>query len=115
MWIPAQDGERLKTMTADSAPHAYFFHTRLCGTCKVARRMLEVVMHTVPGIDMIDCPAEQCRELVQEWKVESVPCLLIAKANTVIARTYAFGTVQDLYQFLSSHLIAQRDSRGSTI
>lgn len=69
-----------------------YVYTPMCGTCQVASKMMQVV------IEMIQAPVGQANinfieNLAQDYEIESVPCLLIAKNGIVHKKIYAFQSV----------------------
>lgn len=100
MWIPAN---KVAPPGASQLPVLYFFYTRRCGTCLVVRKMLEVVMRSGGGIDIIDCPVETTQRLVQAWQITGVPCLVAARGEHAENRLYEFQSVQDVMRFIQHH------------
>ncbi|WP_202079925.1 thioredoxin family protein [Caldalkalibacillus salinus] len=76
---------------------AVYVYTPLCGTCKVATKMLEIVENTMPSLEILRINLNQAPQLAKEWKVKSVPCLLILSQNQIVFRKYAFESVHTLY------------------
>ncbi|MHA7966057.1 thioredoxin family protein [Paenibacillus sp. CAU 1782] len=79
---------------------AILFTTPLCGTCKVAERMLEVVeaagiRHPVVKMNINFAP-----NLAFEWKIQSVPCLVLVKNGTLLWKEYAMQSAGYLYERL---------------
>jgi thioredoxin-like negative regulator of GroEL len=78
---------------------AVFLYTPLCGTCKVASRMLEVVMAMRPSYEVDRANIHFTPQLAQEWRVESVPCL-VAFEGREARKLYAFQSVETVDRFL---------------
>ncbi len=81
---------------------ALFVHTPLCGTCKAARRMLEVAAAMLPDLPMAEANLNVMPDLAQAFRIESVPCLLIKRADGSVAKFYRFGSVQDVLDRLEA-------------
>jgi thiol-disulfide isomerase/thioredoxin len=77
-----------------------FVYTPLCGTCKVAFRMLEVVEHMLPDLPLFACNLNLMPEIAREWKIESVPCLVVLKRGVVREKRYAMRSVESLYEWM---------------
>ncbi|WP_168123218.1 thioredoxin family protein [Paenibacillus sp. HB172176] len=85
---------------ADIGKAALLFTTPLCGTCKVAERMLEVA-----GAAGVDYPlykvninfAPHFRVL---WQISSVPSLVVLKNGSILAKENAMRSVDHLYRLL---------------
>lgn len=78
-----------------------YIYTPMCGTCQVASKMLTVCEQ------LIDEPVPQLNanyspELMEEFQVESVPCLLIKKAPNAFEKVYAFQSVPYLLEKLKT-------------
>ncbi|MFC5700039.1 thioredoxin family protein [Cohnella faecalis] len=82
--------------TATRGPLAVFIHTPLCGTCKLARKMLDVVREVLPEAPLVAANLNAMPELAQLFRIESVPCLLMKSADGHIGKIYGFSNVVDL-------------------
>jgi thiol-disulfide isomerase/thioredoxin len=89
-----------RAWTAASGPLAVFVHTPLCGTCKAARRMLEVAGEIEPGLPLVAANLNLMPDLAQTFRIESVPCLLFKRADGSIFKQYRFGSVPEIVQQL---------------
>ncbi|GMA63360.1 thioredoxin family protein [Alicyclobacillus fastidiosus] len=76
---------------------AVFFYTPLCGTCKLARRMLEIVDAAIPGLTIYTCDANFARPLLESWKIQSVPALVYIDEGKPVDIQFAFSGVDELY------------------
>lgn len=79
---------------------AVFLYTPLCGTCKVAARMIGIVMEMLPSLSVVRANVNFMPGLAASWRIESVPCLLIVKQGQVCDKLYAFRSVDNVYRFL---------------
>lgn len=84
-------------------PHggAVFLYTPLCGTCAVASRMLDVVRAMVPELPLVYANVNAMPELAREWRIESVPCVLIWSGGHIVRREYAMKSVEHLLAVLA--------------
>lgn len=80
-----------------------FIYTPFCGTCHVARMFLEQIEKTLRQDIFYEMNASYYPEFMQQYKVESVPCLLIKKAGVVVEKVYAFHSIQNIYHYLIEH------------
>jgi len=92
-WTP-DDWRRL--WTAARGPLVVFVHTPLCGTCKAARRMLEVAHALAPELVIAEANLNWMPEMAQIFRIESVPCLIIKRSDGNVSKYYRFGSVTDL-------------------
>lgn len=95
------NGQQLKYRCADiRASFAVYFYTPLCGTCKVAEKMLQVVEATLPDLPLYKSNINFMSELAFEWEIKSVPCLIFVEHGKVARKLYAMRSVSDLYEAL---------------
>ena len=74
--------ELLEALKSSGEPLVVFLHTPLCGTCKAAERMLEVAAHLLPAeLQMVGGNVNMLPNLVQQYRITSVPALLVASAE----------------------------------
>jgi Thioredoxin domain-containing protein len=79
---------------------AVLFYTPMCGTCKVAERMLEIVEATGVPIGIRRININFAPILRERWRVTSVPCLVLLENGEPIRMEYAMGSVDHLYRML---------------
>ncbi|GIO55037.1 thioredoxin family protein [Paenibacillus cellulositrophicus] len=92
--------ELLKELWTKGQPLAVFLYTPFCGTCKAARRMLEVAEHLLPEGIVADADVNMLPQVVQQYQIRSVPALLVTDANRSAKPSirYSMGSVEDLLQ-----------------
>lgn len=78
---------------------AYIF-TPLCGTCNVARQMLEKIESVHQKDVFYEMNALLNPQFMQDYKIESVPCLLIKQHGEIREKVYAFRSIANIYHFL---------------
>lgn len=79
---------------------AVLLYTPMCGTCKLAERMLNIIEAMKPGISLYKSNMNALFEFGQAWKIQSVPCLLILDKGELIRKVYAMESVDHLYKLL---------------
>jgi thioredoxin-like negative regulator of GroEL len=79
---------------------ALFFYTPLCGTCKVGESMLEIIVEMAPSLPLYKCNINSMPQVAQEWRIESVPCLIIIQEGQMADKVYAMRSVPYLYERL---------------
>jgi hypothetical protein len=77
-------------------PFALFVHTPLCGTCRAARTMLEVVAAMMPAWTVVAANLNFMPGLAERWRIGSVPCLLALDRSGAWHKWYRIGSVVDL-------------------
>ncbi|NGZ74491.1 thioredoxin family protein [Saccharibacillus alkalitolerans] len=81
-----------------------FGHTPFCGTCKAARRMLEVVEQMDAEVDIYALDLNFAPAFIQAYRISSTPSLSIFEPGTRKSpRTiYAMQSVPHLLEFIGS-------------
>ncbi|MFA4133059.1 MULTISPECIES: thioredoxin family protein [unclassified Brevibacillus] len=79
---------------------ALFVYTPMCGTCKLAARMLGIIQEALPAVPLYQLNVNTTPALAEQWQVTSVPALLIFQRNELVARHYAIQSVGFLYDVL---------------
>ena len=86
--------------TLKEASYLLYIHTPFCGTCHVARSMLNQI-ESVHNEDIFyEMNASLYPEFMQELEIESVPCLLIKKNNVIKEKIYVFHSIPNIYSYL---------------
>lgn len=79
-----------------------FWHTPLCGTCKLTKRMLEIVESMLPDVSLWGININTAPHLAQAWQIESVPCLAMMRNGQIEQRLYRADSVQFLYHYIQT-------------
>ncbi|MFS0780291.1 thioredoxin family protein [Bacillus sp. 1P06AnD] len=87
------NGENIKQYILEKGDLCLYLYTPLCGTCQVASRMLMVVEEMLPDVQMAKSNANYIEGIAVDYKVESVPCLLLFKRGALMEKIYAFQSV----------------------
>jgi thioredoxin 1 len=75
-----------------------YFYTPLCGTCKLAKRMLDIVETAIPELNIQSCNINTASEIAEKYSIESVPCLIVFKDGEIKEKIYAFQSVDYIYR-----------------
>lgn len=95
------EADLLRRSGSDGA-FAVFLYTPLCGTCKLAERMLDILHEMRPEYAVDKANVNRMPQLVRLWMVESVPCLIAVERGSVLRKLYAFESIDNVYRFLES-------------
>ncbi|OWA37347.1 hypothetical protein B9G55_04610 [Saccharibacillus sp. O16] len=81
-----------------------FGHTPFCGTCKAARRMLDVVLQMRPDLDIYALDLNFASAFIERYRITSTPSLSIFDPGTQQEpRTlYAMQSVPRLLDFIDN-------------
>ncbi|WP_345243801.1 thioredoxin family protein [Pontibacillus salipaludis] len=80
-----------------------FIHSPFCGTCHLARRMLETLEEALKGTDFRELNAAIHPDFMNHYEIESVPCLLIVQKGMILEKIYAFQSVSYLYEKVNQY------------
>ncbi|RLL46533.1 thioredoxin [Oceanobacillus piezotolerans] len=80
-----------------------YIYTPFCGTCSVARAMLEKIEDIHKQDIFYERNASFHPEFMQENQIESVPCLLIKQDNIIKEKVYAFKSIANIYSYLMEY------------
>lgn len=92
--------EQFRQMLEQKHTFALFLYTPMCGTCKLAKRMLTVTLEALPNRSAFEMNINTAPNFAQEWEISSVPALLIFRDGVLIERQYAMQSVGFLYERL---------------
>lgn len=84
-------------------PIVVFFHTPLCGTCAVGRKMLTVALAALPDISAASCNLNAMPHWAQDWQISSIPCLVIVERLKVVEKVTAFESAGHLFRVLQPY------------
>jgi thioredoxin-like negative regulator of GroEL len=96
--ISEDDWLRLKRI--GGGQDALFFASPFCGTCKVAERMLDVVQAIGVPVTLYKLNINEAVKLRSDWRITSVPCIVIIKNGEPERIEYAMRSVEHLLQLL---------------
>jgi len=81
---------------------AILFHTPLCGTCRIAERMLEVAEAAGIPTKLYKMNIAFAPRLRESWRIASVPCLVVLRDGHPVRFEYAMHSVVHLFEVLRS-------------
>ncbi|WP_308637476.1 thioredoxin family protein [Paenibacillus silvisoli] len=90
----------LSESKAEEEREALFFFTPLCGTCKLALRMLEIAEAAGIAVPVRTMNINFAPALRERWRISSVPCLALLEGGQPVRFEYAMRSVDDLYRLL---------------
>ncbi|TFB24483.1 thioredoxin [Filobacillus milosensis] len=85
--------------------HIIFVNSPFCGTCKVAKRMLDYIEDTMDQDKFYELNATLAPDLMQKYAIKSVPCLIVFKNGEPIDRLYAFHSVPYLLKEIGPYIV----------
>lgn len=80
----------------------YFCYTPLCGTCKLAKKMLEhwSTNHSDTSIHAVNINVN--RNLAMKWKIKSVPYVVVFVNGMKAHEFYKFQSIENIERQLSA-------------
>ncbi|MDT3424680.1 thioredoxin-like negative regulator of GroEL [Paenibacillus forsythiae] len=97
--------ELLEAIGRSGAHLAVFLETPFCGTCKAARRMLDVAGHLLPrDYELITGNINLLPGIVRQYRIASVPALLVfnAERDRPPRIHYALASVERVLEYIRS-------------
>ena len=79
-------------------------YTPICGTCQVAKRMLEVLATLLPDLTFTKINLNYDEQFSRDYEIMSVPCLIIYCDKECKEKIYALNSVPFLYKKITSYL-----------
>ncbi len=76
--------------------------TPFCGTCQVAEKMLDIVQQTGAIYPVGKVDGNYIPEILEQWQVTSVPCLVLIRNGIMEQKVYAMHSAPYLYELLSA-------------
>lgn len=89
--------------TLNEENYLLYIYTPFCGTCSLARSMLEKIEEVHKEKIFYEMNASFYPEFMQNHKIESVPCLLIKRQNQIKEKIYAFKSTGNIYSYLMDY------------
>lgn len=99
-------GDTLEEITKETLEEEtlfLFIHSPFCGTCHLARSILEKIEATHHKQIFHEMNASFYPEFMQVNQIESVPCLFIKVKNEVKEKVYVFRGTGNIYRYIVAH------------
>ena len=77
------------------------FYANWCGPCKMLSPILEQLASEV-DIDIVKVDVDKYQDLAREYKVMSIPCLILFDNEKEIKRTLGFMPKEKLKEFINN-------------
>ncbi|HAX73177.1 MAG TPA: thioredoxin [Firmicutes bacterium] len=96
--------QELKTIINESNVTVVMAHTPTCGTCVVAKKMLQIISATLTQVPIVAINLNYNEQMAKDFEIMSVPCILIYKNTNCVEKIYAFQSVPYLYKKITHYL-----------
>ncbi len=77
-----------------------YIYTPFCGTCHLAKSFLDKIESTHQETIFYEMNASLYPSFMQNYEIESVPCLLIKDQNEIKEKVYTFHSVANMYHYI---------------
>jgi len=77
-----------------------YIYTPFCGTCHVAKSFLDKIEATHQESIFYEMNASLYPTFMQEYQIESVPCLLIKDHGEIKEKVYTFHSIANIYHYV---------------
>lgn len=95
--------QEITTKQLNDGDYLLYIYTPFCGTCALARTMLEKIEKVHKETIFYEMNASLYPEFMIENQVESVPCLFIMKEHQIKEKVYAFQSIPNIYNYLMEY------------
>lgn len=92
--------QQINNSILEQEQYILFIHSPFCGTCHVAKGMLDKIERVHKQNIFYEMNASLYPIFMQENQIESVPCLLIKDQNEIKEKVYVFHSIQNIYSYL---------------
>ena len=97
--------QEFKTKVMKDAAAVVDFSATWCGPCKMLAPVLETVSEKFAGqADFYNVDVDDAPELAMEYRVSSVPCVVLLKNGEFVAQSVGFKPEQMISAWISSNL-----------
>ena len=80
------------------------FSATWCGPCKMLAPVLEQVSEELPDAGFYSIDVDENLTLAQQFRVASIPCVVVLKKGQEVDRTIGFQPQPALHAFLEKHV-----------
>lgn len=84
-----------------------YIHTPFCGTCHVARAMLQQIEQGMNKSYFYEMNGSYYETFLHEQKIQSVPCLLFKVNGEYVHRIYTFYSVANMLSEIATYDLAR--------
>ncbi len=95
--------DELKQLRNDRSQLIVLVYTNMCGTCKNAILMLNIVSKTLNTFSYYQINANLHQKIIEDYQITGIPCFLVFKNGQLIEKFYAFHSVTFLFQKLQGY------------
>ena len=95
--------EALNEIVNSSDVNVIYGYTSMCATCKLAESFLDLAVQVVP-LNVTKSDLNYSESFIKQYKIHSVPALLIFKDGTLQEEVYAFESVTKIVEIFKNYV-----------
>jgi len=97
--------EQFNSEAKNSGVAVVDFSATWCGPCRMLAPVVEAVSEELAGkVDFYNVDVDECGDLAAEYKVMSVPCLVMMKKGEFVSQSIGFRPQADIANWIQSNL-----------
>lgn len=95
--------EALSEIVISSGVNVIYGYTSMCATCKLAESFLDLAVQVVP-LNVTKIDLNYYESFIKQYKIHSVPALLIFKDGILQEEIYAFESVTKIVEIFKNYV-----------
>jgi len=97
--------EQFNSEAKNSGVAVVDFSATWCGPCRMLAPVVEAVSEELAGkVDFYNVDVDECGDLAAEYRVMSVPCLVMMKKGEFVSQSIGFRPQADIANWIQSNL-----------
>ena len=97
--------EQFNSEAKNSGVAVVDFSATWCGPCRMLAPVVEAVSEELAGkVDFYNVDVDECGDLAAEYRVMSVPCLIMMKKGEFVSQSIGFRPQADIANWIQSNL-----------
>lgn len=104
MAVKIKSKKELETYLNGSKPVVIDFYATWCGPCKMMMPNFEALSSKREDLEMVKVEVDSMMEVAEEFKVMSIPTIVVLKDNSEKSRSTGYKSEADLDRFINESL-----------
>jgi thiol-disulfide isomerase/thioredoxin len=107
MFPELTESELIRLRWSQASNFAVYMYSPWCGTCRYGEKMLSVVKTMAPSAAIYKSNVNFLPNLVPDWRIESVPCLIFIEQKRMTEKLYTMRSVEYLLEKVRRRLLPE--------